>query len=164
MSVTLHATMDKKCSGLLEMLANMIDVNNKLQIRSDLIERISILWLEIMSLIKSKHILAADRTLIRLENKIKSLTELTIFSLDTPQLPYFSISMFSSLQYLILDLCPPSTIKDLYQTHSSLRKLTITNSGIVDLSRILAPFKRKYLEKLSPMVFPDALQHQIPVK
>lgn len=164
MSVTLHATMDKKCSGLLEMLTNMVDVNNKLQIRSDLIERISIIWLEIMSLIKSKPTLALDRTFIRLENKIQTLAELTIFSLDTPQLPYFSISMFSSLQYLTLDLCPPSTVNDLYQIHSNLRKLTITNSGIVDLSKVLAPFKRKYLEKLSPMVFPEDSQYQIPYK
>lgn len=53
---------------------------------------------------------------------------------------------FPSLESLTLNRCPPSTVLDLYLFRNRLKKLEIINSGIPELSKILAPIKQRYLQ------------------
>ena len=64
----------------------------------------------------------------------------------------FSLEAFQSLEELSLNKCPPSTIIDLSNYKTSLKKLEIISSGITELSKIFAPIKQKYLNLLQPMI------------
>jgi hypothetical protein len=149
----------RKCSALMETLNNMTDENGIFLVRADLVERITKVWNELVGSFK----ISANRTenfeqiFRRLEAKMKTVAHLQVFSLPTPDLKYFAVDIFGGLQKLQLDMIPPSTIKGLYNIRNILKSLIITNSGITNLSRSLAPFKKKVLRMLSPMIFPDTV-------
>ena len=146
----------KKCSALLETLTNMTDSNGTLLVRADLVERITKVWTEIVAAFnqpthRGEHV---DKIFQVLQGKMKGLSQLHVFSLPTADLNYFQVDIFSNLQVLRLDMCPPSTIKGIYSMRNALQSLVVTNSGITTLSKSLAPFKKKILHQLSPMIFP----------
>jgi hypothetical protein len=66
----------------------------------------------------------------------------------------FHIEAFIGLRTLILNGCPPSTVKDIYSLRPQLQALEIFNSGISDLSSLLAPIKQKHLQGFKPMLMP----------
>ena len=56
------------------------------------------------------------------------------------------------MQELHLDMCPLSTVEDIYVLRDRLRFLYVTNSGIPDLQIALVPIEPKFIRKLSPMI------------
>ena len=140
----------------METLTNMTDATGTLLVRADLVERITKVWNEIVAGFKiptnrNEHL---DKLYKVLEAKMKGLEQLHVFSLPTVDLHYFQVDIFSNLQVLRLDMCPPSTVKGIYTMRNILKTLVVTNAGITSLSRTLAPFKKKILHQLSPMIFP----------
>ena len=156
MSVT-PVTPYKKCSALVETLVNMTDQNGVLLMRADLVERITKVWMEVhgAAQVKSNQNERFDNMMRLLEEKLKLVQELHVFSLPTADLKYFAVDILPNLQVLKLDLCPPSTVKGIYNLRNVLQTLVVTNSGITHMSRTLAPFKKRIMRQLSPMIFPD---------
>lgn len=148
----------KKCSALMETLANMTDANGQLTVRADLVERMTKVWNELAAAFKitANHTEHFEQIFRLLEEKMKRIEQLHVFSLPTPDLKYFAVDIFPSLRVLRLEMCPPSTIKGIYNMRNVLKTLVMTNSGITNMSRALAPFKKRILRLLSPMIFPDA--------
>lgn len=64
----------------------------------------------------------------------------------------FSLDAFNSLRELTLNKIPPSTVSNFYSLRSKLIKLEIISSGIPDLSKVLAPIKKKYLRGFKPII------------
>ena len=155
----------KKCSALMETLDNITDSSGVLLVRADLVERITKVWIEVLaaSKITTNHNERFEQMFRLLEDKMKKIQQLHVFSLPTADLKYFAVDIFPAMEVLKLDLCPPSTIKGIYTMRNVLTTLVITNSGITNLSRTLAPFKKRVLRTLSPMIFPDTINN-IPQK
>jgi len=89
-----------------------------------------------------------------LEKNFSMIRVLYITSTESSnELYYFSLSIFVSLQELYIDLCPPSTIKGLYDFRNQLKILKIINSGIPELMKALAPgVKEDILKQYKPIV------------
>jgi hypothetical protein len=162
----------KKAHALLHMLssAGLVDPNTGgalLTVRADIAEKISALWADIIksSSAKSNNLdnSVVDSAVTELEDQWRAIKVLSAFSLDTSQLSYFSVKLFPFLEEIILDMVPPSTITDLYQVHPTLKRLVVKNSGMSSLVTALAPFQRKHLKNLSPMILPDS-NYSIPAK
>ena len=162
----------KKAHALLHILrsAGLVDPSTGgalLTVRADIAEKISALWADIIksSSAKANHLdnSAVDSAVTELEDQWRAIKVLSAFSLDTPQLSYFSVKLFPFLEEIILDMVPPSTITDLYQVHPTLKRLVVKNSGMTSLVTALAPFQRKHLKNLSPMILPDS-NYCIPAK
>ena len=157
----------KKALALLHMVssAGLVDPSctggGLLTVRADIAEKITALWADIQSSSAklSHHDRAAvDTAVAELEDQWRLIKVLSAFSLDTSQqLSYFSVKLFPFLEEIILDMVPPSTITDLYQVHPTLKRLVVTNSGMPSLVATLAPFQRKHLKTLSPMILPDSI-------
>jgi Leucine rich repeat len=89
-------------------------------------------------------------------NVLAEVTSLHCYSSDVPDLHYFALSCCPNLAELRLDMCPPSTVEDLFFLHKQLKVLEITNSGICDLSKLLIPLiSQKQLITYRPMILPD---------
>jgi len=166
------ASVRKKAHALLHMLssAGLVDPSTGgalLTVRADIAEKISALWADIIksSSAKANHLdnSAVDSAVTELEDQWRAIKVLSAFSLDTSQLSYFSVKLFPFLEEIILDMVPPSTITDLYQVHPTLKRLVVKNSGMSSLVTALAPFQRKHLKNLSPMILPDS-HYSIPAK
>lgn len=162
----------KKAHALLHMLnsAGLVDPSTggaQLTVRADIAEKICALWADIIksSSAKANHLdnSAVDSAVTELEDQWRAIKVLSAFSLDTSQLSYFSVKLFPFLEEIILDMVPPSTITDLYQVHPTLKRLVVKNSGMSSLVTALAPFQRKHLKNLSPMILPDS-SYSIPAK
>jgi hypothetical protein len=149
----------KKCSALLETLVNMTDASGLLLVRADLVERITKVWIEVQaaSKVTANHNERFEQIFKLLEEKMKQIEQLHVFSLPAGDLKYFAVDIFPNIQVLKLDLCPPSTVKGIYNMRNVLKTLVVTNSGITNMSRTLAPFKKRILRQLSPMIFPDTV-------
>jgi Leucine-rich repeat (LRR) protein len=63
----------------------------------------------------------------------------------------FSLGPFTSLNELILNRVPPSTVEDIYSFRQRIHRLEVINSGIPELRKFLAPIKRKYWAHFKPM-------------
>jgi hypothetical protein len=148
-----------KCGALLETLVNITDASGVLLVRADLIERITKVWMEVLAAAKvaTNSNERFDQIFKILEEKMKQIEQLHVFSLPTADLKYFAVDIFPNIQVLKLDLCPPSTVKGIYTMRNVLKTLVVTNSGITNMSRTLAPFKKRILRQLSPMIFPDTV-------
>jgi hypothetical protein len=71
-------------------------------------------------------------------------------------LSYVFLEPFTSLRELHLFMCPPSTILDLYQFRDRLEVLEVVNSGVTDISDVLAPIKEEHLNGFKPMAITTA--------
>ena len=72
----------------------------------------------------------------------------------------FSIGIFANLQELHLDMCPLSTVEDIYVLKDRLRFLYITNTGVPDLQQGLLPIASKHIRKLAPMILAPSVKRE----
>jgi len=159
------AMLQKKCHGMLQTLTNMLDLEGAFVVRADLAGRISKVWAELVAASQDPALNTGDfeRMFKEAEAKIRQIKTVQVFSLQVPELRFFSVDIYAGVETISLDSCPPSTVSGLFNLRATLQTLKIVNSGITDLSKSLAPFTRKDLHKLSPMIFPDSVS-SIPPK
>ena len=88
--------------------------------------------------------------------KLQDVKYLQIYSSDTPELHGLSLEIYSALDDLHIHMVPPSTIDGIVSIRNQLKRLRITNSGIVDLSTVLIPdgIDKKSVRRLSPLILP----------
>lgn len=90
-------------------------------------------------------------------DKLDKVLTLHVFvTPDTRELSRFSIGIFPSLTHLILEMVPPSTLLGLFELRKQIEVLEVVNSGITDLSKVLAKgADDKFLvQTFMPMVLP----------
>jgi hypothetical protein len=75
------------------------------------------------------------------------------------------VEPFTSLEELVLNRVPPSTVEDIYSFRHRIYRLEVVNSGIPELIKLLAPgIKKKYWSHFKPMQIgiSPALSHAFP--
>lgn len=91
-------------------------------------------------------------------DKLDKVKTLHVFATnDAKELHYFNVSIFPSLTHVVLEMVPPSTVLDLYDTlRRQLEVLEVVNSGITDMSQVLAKgANERFLQRrFMPMVLP----------
>jgi len=102
------------------------------------------------SLAPAKFELAAQ-SLSTLLKKLSPIRSLSVQAADDTTLHVFSLDPFTSLNELILDRVPPSTVEDIYSFRKRICRLEVINAGIPELRKLLAPIKRKYWAHFKPM-------------
>jgi len=131
----------------------MIDSEGKFVIRTDMAHRITKAYTDLSNSAQ----VARDDSIKELDTVMEKIVFLSVFTPQIPELKHFAVDIFTNLRSLELDMCPPSTVLGLYNARSSLETLKISNSGIPDIFSSFAPFQRKMLRRLSPMIFPDSV-------
>ncbi len=140
-------------------LTNLIDPNGGLIIKSDIAEAITNVHKELQKRFDtggSTNLPRVEVALGALNDKLQYVRNLQVYSSFTPELNYFGVQMFTKVIELSVDMCPPSTITALFALRHQLVTLNIINSGITDLSKILSPVEKKYLNKLHPLILPGS--------
>jgi Leucine-rich repeat (LRR) protein len=148
----------EKAEQLIYTLSTLINSKGFLTVRTDVMDKISGAIGEFEKLIAAsiENKLNYEQYYMDLKEKLSTVKGLHIRCPSNHEdLHYFSIQMFSALNELNLDMCPPSTIRGIYSHRQRLNILSIKNSGITDLAKVLAPLQRKELRKYSPMIFND---------
>jgi hypothetical protein len=87
----------------------------------------------------------------QLEAKCRRFNGISIMDhADMVDLHYVFLEPFACLREVHLYMCPPSTVVDLYQFRDRLEVLEMVNSGITDISDVLAPIRDEYLTVFKP--------------
>lgn len=138
-------------------LTTLIDDNGSLVLRTDVAETVANVYAELKKILDASGSTVSpklDAAIKILDQKLQSVKSLHLYATFAPELNYFGVDIFTRATELFVDMCPPSTIKDLFGVRNQLSVLSIINSGITHLWKILTPVSRKLLSKLNPLILP----------
>lgn len=144
---------------LCSSLKGLIDGNGKVVLRADLAESLTNVHNELTKMVRAAggNAAKADSYLNSLNAVLRSVKGVHILSATDPEiLNYFNAEIFEKTGEFSVDMCPPSTIRGLFAIRKQLTVLSIVNSGITDLVKVLSPVEKKYLVKLNPLILPGS--------
>jgi Leucine-rich repeat (LRR) protein len=162
MSVLSSAAIVRKGMELFSNLVSMIDSRATLRLRTDMVEFIVFMMQSLEGANYNNS--AVDALLQQLRDRLSSVRILYIYPPTGPELHHLSVKEFAGLLELNIHQCPLSTIPDLIALRQGIIHLSVTNSGIVDISEVLTPdVPKKIKSKLSPIILPGS-NCQIPIR
>lgn len=143
----------KKSKHYVDTVMSQMDSNGHLIAHTEVLQKLTVMNAQLQALLESPNTKSEYEAFnAYLKEKLSRITSLQCFCTDIPELHRFSLLIFPNITSIKVDMCPPSTIAGLYDLKDRLISIDITNSGIPDLSKMIAPIEEKQLNKFKPMI------------